>query len=97
MATESIKQSINNNIFLKNILDNSNLVDSDLNNKYWFTESKTSELEDVLTGTQKTSFFIVKKYDDDGYKLNDDGSYVLKYSYIIHNITAGLQNSRYFF
>ena len=97
MTTESTRQSIKNNIFLKNILDNSNLVDSDLNNKYWFTESKKSEL-DVLTGAQKTSFFIVKKYDDDGYKLNDDGSYVLSNTVTLSdNITTGLQNSRYFF
>ena len=98
MSTDSIEQSLNENIFLKNIMDDSKLQDTELNRKYWFTETKGSSLDKVLSGRPRTSFFIVKKYDDKGYSLNDAGSYVRSDNVTLSdNITTGLENKNYFF
>ena len=96
--TNTIKQKIMNNVFLRNILDDSNIQDTELNNKYWFTQQKGSSLDALERGTKQTSFFIVKKYDGKGYILNDAGSYVESDSVTLSdNITAGLENKHYFF
>ncbi len=99
MSTDSIEQSLNDNVFLKNIMDNSNLKNTPLNQKYWFKQVVERPHLDVLSrGTKQTSFFIVKKYDDKGYILNDAGVYVKSDTVTLSdNITTGLVNKDYFF